>query len=221
MDVDKTIASGYHSQPKLFIETAEVTVFLLPVVIFLAEMCVVTLNTLRTIFVARGNKVLAPLLGFFEVLIWLFAITKVMQNLDKATCAIAFALGFTLGNFLGLLIEKKLALGMAIVRIITNRPPHALIDQLRAAQFGVTSVEGRGATGPVQVVMTVVKRRQLEEVFDLIEAHHQGAFYAVDELQSASEGIFPERRSGAMAVLPAALRFVRPFRARAVSVQER
>jgi uncharacterized protein YebE (UPF0316 family) len=199
-------------------------VSLLPLVIFVAEMCVVTLNTLRTIFVARGYKVLAPLLGFFEVLIWLFAITKVMQNLDKATCAIAFALGFTLGNFLGLLIEKKLALGMAIVRIITNRPVHALMDQLRAAQFGVTSIEGRGATGPVQIVMTVVKRRQLEEVFDLIEAHHPGAFYAVDELQSASDGVFPERKSGALSVFPSALKFLRHFgtrATRAVSVEER
>jgi uncharacterized protein YebE (UPF0316 family) len=198
-------------------------VSLLPLVIFLAEMCVVTLNTLRTIFVSRGNKVLAPLLGFFEVLIWLFAITKVMQNLDKATCAIAFALGFTLGNFLGLLIEKKLALGMAIVRIITNRPAQALIDQLRVAQFCVTSVEGRGATGPVQIVMTVVKRRQLEEVFDLIEAHHPGAFYAVDELQSAIDGVFPERKSGAISVLPSALKFLRHFGTRptrAVSVED-
>jgi uncharacterized protein YebE (UPF0316 family) len=187
-------------------------------------MCVVTLNTLRTIFVSRGNKVLAPILGFFEVLTWLFAITKVMQNLDKASCALAFACGFTLGNFLGLLIEKRLALGMAIVRIITNRPAQALIDYLRRAQFGVTSIEGRGATGPVQIVMTVVKRRQLEEVFDLIEAHHPGAFYAVDELQSATDGVFPERASGAIAVWPSALRFLRPLRTRAtraVSLEER
>src|ERR1700724_1649541 len=117
-------------------------VLLLSLIIFLAEMCVVTLGTLRIIFVARGNKVLAPLLGFFEVLMWLFAISQVMQNLGDGACFIAFALGFTLGNFLGILIEKKLALGMAIVRIITNRPAQDLIERLRAAQFGVTSVDG-------------------------------------------------------------------------------
>ncbi len=100
--------------------------------IFLAEMCVVTLGTLRIIFVARGNRVLAPLLGFFEVLIWLFAISQVMKNLDSGACFLAFALGFTLGNFLGIVIEKKLALGMASVRIITSRPAATLMDQLRS-----------------------------------------------------------------------------------------
>src|SRR5438067_12160555 len=100
-------------------------------IIFLAEMCVVTLGTLRIIFIARGNKFLAPLLGFFEVLTWLFAISKVMQNLGDGACFLAFALGFTLGNFWRILIEKKLALGMAIVQVITNRPPEAIIEQLR------------------------------------------------------------------------------------------
>jgi uncharacterized protein YebE (UPF0316 family) len=182
---------------------------LLPLVIFFAEMCVVTLGTLRIIFISRGNKVLAPLLGFFEVLMWLFAISAVMQNLDNGICFIAFALGFTLGNFWGILIEKKLALGMAIVRIITNRPAHALVEQLRSAHFGVTSVEGRGSTGPVQIVMTVVKRRQLDKVFDLIETHHPNAFYAVDELQSASDGIFPQGKSWSLHGMPSALKSLR------------
>jgi uncharacterized protein YebE (UPF0316 family) len=182
---------------------------LLALIIFLAEMCVVTLCTLRIIFISRGNKILAPLLGFFEVLIWLFAISQVMQNLGDGLCFFAFALGFTLGNFLGILIEKKLALGMAVVRVITNRPAQALIDRLRAAQFGVTSIEGQGASGPVQIVMTVVKRRRLEDVFNLIEAHHPNAFYAVDELQSASDGIFPESKQSLIPVLPSALKVLR------------
>jgi len=185
-------------------------VSLLPVIIFLAEMCVVTLCTLRIIFIARGNKFLAPLLGFFEVLTRLFAIGKVMQNLSDPYCFLALAVGFTLGNFFGILIEKKLALGMAIVRVITNRPSETLIEELRAARFGVTTIEGRGASGPVQIVMTVVKRRQLDEVCGMIEAHQPSAFYAVDELQSASEGIFKESKT-AIPILPSALKFLGTF----------
>ena len=64
---------------------------------------------------------------------------------------------------------------MAIVRIITNRPAAALISQLRAADFGVTSVDGHGANGPVQILMTVAKRRQLDEVIEMIEVHHPSA----------------------------------------------
>jgi uncharacterized protein YebE (UPF0316 family) len=173
------------------------SLFALPLLIFVAEVCVVTLGTLRIIFVARGQKVLAPLLGFFEILIWLFAISQIMQNLSNATCFVAYAVGFTLGNYLGIIIEKKLAMGTVIVRIITHREAVGLIDQMRAASFGVTTVEAQGATGTVQIVMTVVKRKQLPEVVALIETHHPNAFYAVDDLQSACEGIFPAAKSKA------------------------
>ena len=78
-----------------------------------------------------------------------------------------------------------------IVRVITHRDAALLVEQLRAADFGVTSVEGQGATGKVQIVLTVVKRRQLPAVVTLIQEHHPNAFYAVDDVQSASEGIFP------------------------------
>jgi uncharacterized protein YebE (UPF0316 family) len=163
----------------------------LPFLIFLAEVAVVTFGTLRIIFVARGQKVIAPILGFFEVFIWLLAISQVMQNLSDWSCFVAFALGFTLGNYLGILIEQRLALGTVIVRIITHRDATDLVEQLRAANFGFTCVEGQGATGKVQIVLTIVKRKQLAEVVALIKAYHPGAFYAVDDLQSASEGIFP------------------------------
>jgi uncharacterized protein YebE (UPF0316 family) len=178
---------------------------LVPLGIFVAEMCVVTLGTLRIIFIARGRRWLAPFLGFFEVMVWLVAITQTMQNLSNVWCFLAFALGFTAGNSLGMFIERKLAMGMVIVRIITRRDAGDLIGALRAANFGYTCVNGEGATGPVRIVMTVVKRCQLDEVIRVIEACQPGAFYAVDELQSASAGIFPMPRTRRGGVLPSAL----------------
>jgi uncharacterized protein YebE (UPF0316 family) len=172
----------------------ENSTFTTPLLIFFAEVCALTASTMRIIFVARGHKFLAPLLGFFEIMIWLFAIGETMRNLDNWTCFIAFALGFTLGNYLGIVIDKRLALGTAIVRIITNRDATALVAEMRAANFGVTALEGNGAKGKVQIVMTVVKRKQLEEIVSLIDEHQPGAFYAVEDLQSAREGIFPARK---------------------------
>lgn len=178
----------------------------LPLVIFLAEVVVVTVSTLRIIAIARGQTLIAPVLGFFEVTTWLFAIGQVMQNLDQLGCAFGFALGFTLGNFLGMQIERLLALGTVIVRVITHREAGGLIDRLRAASFGVTCVDGQGATGPVQIVMTVVKRKQLADVVALIETSHPQAFYAVDEVQSAEAGIFPAPPRRRISVLPTVLR---------------
>src|SRR5262249_7848392 len=84
------------------------TCLALPLTVFLAEMCVVTLGPLRTIFVARGGRFLAPAFGFVEVVIWLFAVGQTMQNLGNPACYIAFAAGFTVGNFLGLQVEGRL-----------------------------------------------------------------------------------------------------------------
>lgn len=181
--------------------------YLLALSILIAEMCVVTLGTLRIIFIARGRKYLAPLLGFFEILTWLFAIGQVMQNLDSPMCFLAFAVGFTAGNFLGIVAESRLALGTATVRIIMKDDASRLIERLRQANFGVTCVAGQGATGSVQIVITVVKRRQLPVVLDLIEVHAPQAFYSIDELHSTGQGIFPSAEA-TVRVLPTALRFL-------------
>jgi uncharacterized protein YebE (UPF0316 family) len=166
-----------------------VSYWMLPLLIFAAELTVVTCGTLRIIFVSRGDKLLAPLLGFIEVTVWLFAISQVMKNVSDGCCFFAFAAGFTVGNFLGILIEKKLALGLAQVSIVAPPDCRDLIEELRARDFGVTCVRGQGSQGPVDVVFTVVKRRQLPKVLHLVEA--AGAFYTVDEVTSVSQGIFP------------------------------
>lgn len=183
--------------------------FALPVVVYLAEMCVVTCGTLRIIFVSRGQKLLAPCLGFFEIIIWLFAISQVMRHLDDPRCFLAFAAGFTTGNFLGICIEKRLAMGLAQVSVVTPGDAGGLVSALRACDFGVTTIEGSGAEGPVQIVFTVVRRKQLGAVIRLVEEAQPGAFYAIDEVTTASQGIFPARVERAFSAPSALKRWLR------------
>jgi uncharacterized protein YebE (UPF0316 family) len=182
----------------------------LPLLVFVAELCVVTIGTVRIIFVSRGRKVLAPLLGFFEVTIWLFAIGQIMQNLTDISCYLAFAGGFTLGNFLGVLIEKRLAIGSVVVQVTTNRDAGDLIAALRTADYGVTSMDAHGANGPVRVVFTVIKRRELDSVRAIVRDFDPKAFYAVNDLQAAAAGIGPAARGrGRGSLVPAPLRLFR------------
>jgi uncharacterized protein YebE (UPF0316 family) len=174
----------------------------LPLLIFVAEVCVVTLSTVRIIFVARGRKFLAPLLGFFEVSTWLFAIGQVMSNLSNVSCFIAFAAGFSLGNYLGILLEGRLALGTLQVRIITPRDPADLLEGLREAGYGVTTLQGQGVAGPVRMVLTVVPRKELGHVTAIIREFDPEAFYSVDDVQSAARGVFPIARRGARSLIP-------------------
>jgi uncharacterized protein YebE (UPF0316 family) len=149
--------------------------------------------------------VLAPILGFFEVTIWLFAIGKVMTNLSDFRCSLAFAGGFTLGNYLGILIEQTLALGSVVVRTITHKDAEPLVRELRAASYGVTCLDGQGASGRVQVVFTVVPRRELAAVLAVLKRFDPDVFYSVDALQTAASGVCPAPKRRLPGLLPSLL----------------
>ena len=178
----------------------------LPGLVFIAELCVVTLSTVRIICLGRGQKVLASAIGFFEVSIWLFAIGQIMQNLSDIGCYLGFATGFTAGNFLGVLVEKRLGLGTLVVRVITAREADALVQRLRAAHYGVTCLDGQGGVGPVTVVLTVIPRKELAGVVGIIKEFDSQCFYSVDDVQSAEAGVFPRTSRGVRRILPSPLR---------------
>jgi uncharacterized protein YebE (UPF0316 family) len=168
---------------------------LTPLIIFVAEACVVTIATMRSIFVSRGMKAAAAGLGLVEASIWLFAVGQVFQNLSNVSCSIAYAAGFTLGNYLGVLLEQKVAVGNVSLRVVTRRDVVGLVQNLTVAGYGVTRLNAVGSTGPVQVVLTVVKRKELGRVVALIKTFDPGVFYSVDDLHSAGSGVFPAKRS--------------------------
>jgi uncharacterized protein YebE (UPF0316 family) len=178
----------------------------MPLVVFVAEMCVVTLCTVRIILLGRGLKLCAAIIGFFEITIWLFAIGQIMKNLNDAGCFLGFAAGFSCGNYLGVLVERKLALGTQVVRIITSKDAGELIEGLRQAGFGVTRILAHGTTGPVQIVFTVIHRKELRQVVAVIKEFDARAFYSVEDVQLATAGVFPAARSPALSWLPSPLR---------------
>ena len=167
----------------------------LPILIFLARVTDVSLGTLRIIFIARGRRKLAPLLGFFEVLIWIVVVSQVMQNLHSPLSFIAYAAGFATGNYVGMRIEDKLAIGTLIVRVIVPQEASRLMTRLHEAGYGVTSIDAHGSTGEVTLVYTVVKRKDLYEVMTIIQDTYPKAFTSVEEVRSTREGIFPARAS--------------------------
>ena len=182
---------------------------ILPALIFLARILDVSLGTVRLIFVSRGMKYLAPITGFFEVLIWILVIGQIMQNLANPVCYLAYAGGFATGNFVGLLIAEKLSLGVVLVRVITQKRADELIARLRANRYGVTAVDGQGSTGPVQVVFTIVRRREVPAVVRLVKEFNPRAFYSIEEVGFVEQGVFPTQSSWQSLT---ALRLLRPFR---------
>ncbi len=168
---------------------------ILPILIFTARILDVTLGTIRIIFISRGEKYLAPLFGFFEIIIWLFALGQIMQNLTNIAYYVAYAGGFAMGNFAGIYIENKMAMGTLVVRIITKKDASELINSLKSIGYGVTSVDAEGATGQVKIVFTIIKRKEVNNVVGIIKRFNPKAFFSIEEVRSASEGIFPSTRS--------------------------
>jgi len=163
----------------------------LPLLIFLARVFDVTVGVMRIIYVGRGMKKLSVLCGFFEVLIWVIAITQVMQNLSSWFMYIAYAGGFAVGNWVGITIEQRLAVGLVAVRVITRSDAEDLVQHLRDRDYGVTSVAARGVSGRVRLLFTIVKRKDMEEVIKIIQEFNPRAFISVEDIRAVSEGVFP------------------------------
>ncbi|WP_299823241.1 DUF2179 domain-containing protein [uncultured Pontibacter sp.] len=167
----------------------------IPLLIFLARICDVTLGTLRIVFISKGDKIIAPLLGFLEVLIWLVAITQVMENLNNVASYLAWAGGFATGNFLGLRVEQKLALGQMVVRVITVEPADKLIDRLKGRGYRLTCIDARGTRGKVNLLFLIVKRKKLDEVIGIIRDYNPQAFYSIEDVRSVSELDLPQEEA--------------------------
>jgi len=163
----------------------------LPFMIFLARICDVTIGTLRIVMISKGQKSLAPILGFFEVLIWLIAIGRIMQNLDNWVCYIFYAGGFATGNYIGMILEERLAVGISQVQIITGKDANMLIRELTDEGYGITlhPAEG-GSTGKtVNIIYSIVKRSELDKVASIVKAHNPEAFYTYADVRFVSKDL--------------------------------
>ena len=186
-----------------------VTMGLMSLLIFCARVLDVTLGTMRIIFVSKGNKLFAPLLGFCEILIWLLALTTIMSHLTSWVYYVAYCGGFATGNLVGLFVEEKLAFGTLIIRVITRQDSTVLRQRLREGGFGFTVVDAHGAEGEVKIIFMVVKRKDLARVSTIIEECNPRAFVSVEEVRMAQEGIFPAGHR-----LPSLLYAMNPLRQR-------
>lgn len=170
--------------------------FIIPLAIFFARILDVSLGTLRIVFLSRGKRNIAPILGFFEVLVWILAISQIMRNLGNAASYIAYAAGFAAGNYIGLMIEEKLAIGMVAIRIFVVHGADLIVKKVHAAGYGVTKLCGEGSEGAVDIVYSIVQRKDLNKLKNIIEEVNPRAFFIVEEVRVSHEGIFPKARSG-------------------------
>lgn len=165
-----------------------------PLLIFFLRVTDVSMATVRVLLMVRNAKWIVPLIGFFEVSIWIFAVSAVVQNLTSPLHIIGYAGGFATGNYVGMLLEERLALGLATMRTMVKQGGAELAAALRELGFAVTEMTGRGRDGEVEVLYSVIPRRQVAKYSHAVDITAPGSFLVVDEPRAVRGGfMFPRR----------------------------
>jgi uncharacterized protein YebE (UPF0316 family) len=161
-----------------------------PLTIFISRIIDVSLGTIRIIMVSKGRKELAMLIGFFEITIWLLISAQVIRSLDNIVFVLAYAGGFSAGNYIGVMIDEKIALGKLSVRLIIKSDPTELIHELKSEGYGVTYFKATGAKGKAYVIYSIIHRKKLEHFYEIVHNYKPKAFISVEETKTVKEGIF-------------------------------
>lgn len=160
---------------------------ILPLFIFFARLGDVTISTIRIIFVMSGNRIIAPVLSFFEAIIWLLAIGQIFNNIDNVWSYVAYAGGYATGTFIGIVIEEKLAYGRVVLRLFAPNNVDELIGYLEENDYRYSMLDAAGRKGKVNILFMVVRRDNLKKLLASIDEFHPKAFYTIEGVRQVSE----------------------------------
>lgn len=163
---------------------------ILPILICSARILDQSIGTLRLIFLSKGMKRITPFLAFFESLIWLIAVSQILKHMDNFMTFIAYGLGFALGNYVGILLEEKISIGNAIVRIFPNTDSTLFIEYMKENNYGYTLMNAEGSKGPLKIIFSIVKRKHLTEFLNRTNEMLPNSFYTIEDVKSVKQGIF-------------------------------
>ncbi len=160
---------------------------LIPLLIVVARIMDVSLATIRIVFISKGLKGIAPIIGFFEILIWVIVINQIMSNMDNPIYYIAYALGFASGTFIGMYIEDKLSVGNVIIRVIIQKDSDKLVEELKKLGYSLTFVDAEGRDGKVKMIFSIISRKEIKNVIKVIRKINPKVFYSIEDVRFVSE----------------------------------
>ena len=169
--------------------------FWLPIIIFFGRIFDVSLGTLRIIFVSKGERLKAPIIGFFEILIWVVIISQVFSRANDIVTYLSYAAGYAAGNYVGILIEKRIAFGVILCRVYTNKSGSKLLKLFTLNGFGATMTHGTGSVNEVDIIETILERKHLKRVSNIVLEFDKDAFYVIEDIRTRSRGVFPKSQN--------------------------
>ena len=164
--------------------------WLFALLIFGLRVADMTLDTIRVLFVVRGKKAIVWVLGFFQSLIFVIAISSVLTELDNILNVIGYATGFATGNLVGMLIEQRLAIGHVLVTIISSNRGAFIAEKLRTGGYAVTEIPGRGKNGTVFELHASVLRKDVPNVETIVLEADPQAFVTAEDVRPVRRGFW-------------------------------
>ena len=164
---------------------------LLYTIIFFAKIIEVSISTIRVVFIGKGERAKGAILGFVEIMIWLVVVSSVLNNITEDPIKmLIYAAAFSLGNYLGVTIESKIAVGLASIQVVVNeKDGDVLADILREQGYGVTIIEGKGKNESIKNLLFIqLKRKKIPEAVKLVKQHNPEAYITVNDIKSMMGG---------------------------------
>lgn len=175
---------------------ADTHILLTGFIVFFARICDVSIGTIRTIVTVQGRAVTAFCLAVMEIFIWIsIAGTVINQIHTRPVLAVFYAFGYATGNVIGILVERKLAFGLIIFKVITSRTGTGLTEALRQKGQPVTVFRGEGMYGPVLELYMACKRKQLKWILPMVNTMDPEAFYIIEQAREMKKGLIPISQS--------------------------
>jgi uncharacterized protein YebE (UPF0316 family) len=174
-----------------FTDNEFIDLIALPCIIFGAKILEVSLATVGLIFISRGYKKLATLISFIEIFIYLFAISRLIENLTNIWYYVSYAGGYALGTYAGIWLEEKLSIGYANIIMLTKKNPDKLIKAINMEGFIITNIEAYSSDKKVQVLNTIVRRKDINRVIDMLNDFDKRAFYSIEDIRSVNKKAIP------------------------------
>jgi uncharacterized protein YebE (UPF0316 family) len=174
----------------LFMQSDLFNWVVMPLLIFVARILDMSLGTLRFVLISKSKKKWAPIVGFFEVFIWLIVVRQIITEMNNPLWMVAYAAGYAMGTYIGMLVSERLNIGEVLFRIIVKKDSTPLVTELKENGFGVTIVESAEKENKSNIIFTVIHCRDIKKVGDMVIKHHPNAFFTIEDVRKVSAGVF-------------------------------
>lgn len=146
-----------------------------------AKIIEITIQSLKTCMMVKGERIKAAGLGFLECAVWGLVISTIISTLgDNLFLLLFYCVGYAVGLFLGSTIEGKIALGTSNLQLIaSDNSTKKIISYLKENGRGYTVLDGYGSKDKMNLIIIVLPRRDSSKVLGEIRAMCDGRVFVV------------------------------------------